>query len=93
MNAKNKTNSITKINASKIRSAKITKVLINIPMPIENPTKPFLYSFFQGLKYVFIKRDRETSLRNDLFKDPKKTINPLGASRNQNFKKTNGSDK
>ena len=78
---------------NKIRSAVITKVFMNIPMAIENPTKPFLYSFFQGLKQVFTRIGREINLRKELFKEAKKISIVLGASRNQNFKKIKGSDK
>jgi hypothetical protein len=40
-----------KISANnRITSTIITNVFINIPMPIEKPTNPSRYSFFQGLK-------------------------------------------
>ena len=42
-----------KITRRKItRSMKMSADLTKIPMPIENPTNPFLYSFFKGLKKV-----------------------------------------
>jgi len=56
---------------NKIRSAAITKIFINIPIAIEKPTKPFLYSFFQGLKYVLIRIGRETNFRKELFSEAK----------------------
>ena len=43
------------------RLAKITHALINIPMPIENPINPSLYSFFQGLKNVLRRSGIEKS--------------------------------
>lgn len=59
-------------------------------MPMENPTRPSLYSFFQGLKNVFTKSGRENSSRNALFSEPKKARRPTGASKNQNLRKTKG---
>ena len=53
--------SANKRRLNNIVSTKINRVLIKIPIPIENPTKPSLYSFFQGLKYVFTKIGREES--------------------------------
>lgn len=61
-------------------SLKITKVLINIPIPIEKPINPSLYSFFQGLKKVFIKSERENNFKKALLSDPKKAIISFGAS-------------
>ena len=48
-----------------IISAIIANVLINIPIIIEKSTRPFLYSFFQGLKKVFIRSGRDKSERRD----------------------------
>lgn len=62
-------------------------------MLTEKATSPFLYSFFQGLKYVFIKRGRENNCRSALFKEEKKEIRERGVSINQNFKKIRGNDK
>ena len=72
-------------------STAITIDFINIPIPIENPTSPFRYSFFQGLKYVFNKRGKENNCKNALLKEAKKETSHLGASKNQNFRKTKGS--
>lgn len=43
-------NSIIKRAKNNTKSASITKVFIKIPIPMEKPTNPSLYSFFQGLK-------------------------------------------
>lgn len=90
INANMKINSEVKRSSNKIISAKITNVFIEIPINIENPTSPFLYSFFHGLKYVFTKIGREKRLRNALFKEAKKPISPFGASKNQNLKTNMG---
>jgi len=50
---------ISKITSA--ASAIITNVLIKIPMAIENTTNPFLYSFFQGLKYVLTRRESDNN--------------------------------
>ena len=71
----------------------ITNVFTNIPIAIEKPINPFLYSFFQGLKYVFSKRGRENNCKKALFKEAKKLSRFLGDSTNQNFRKINGSPK
>lgn len=55
-------------NKSKKRSTIINILFINIPIKIENPTKPCLYSFFQGLKNVLTIRGNEKRLRKYLFK-------------------------
>lgn len=44
-----------------INPIRINTDLIAIPIPLENPTKPFLYSFFKGLKNVFKKSGSEDS--------------------------------
>lgn len=82
-----------KIRRKIIRSATITNVFINIPIAIEKITNPFLYSFFQGLKYVVIRRGKDRSMSKDLFKEEKKLKISRGASRYQNFKKIKGKDK
>lgn len=87
--AKNNTSTVKKNIIRKI-SARITKVLMNIPIKIENPTNPSLYSFFQGLKYVFTKRVKENKLRNALLREPKNLKIPKGASQYQNFKNIKG---
>ncbi len=46
-NAKKKTSALSKLTKNIVSTA-MKNVLINIPIPIENPTNPFLYSFFQG---------------------------------------------
>lgn len=63
--------------ASKIRRIiRATKLVIirsdltAIPMPIENPTKPSRYSFFSGLKKVWIRIGREKSWKKALFNEP-----------------------
>lgn len=71
----------------------IINVFTNIPIAIEKPTKPFLYSFFQGLKKVFTRRGKENNCKKALFKEAKKEIKARGASKNQNFRKINGSPK
>lgn len=60
-------NIISKIRTKRkiIMSAPIVNVLINIPIAMEKTTKPFLYSFFQGLKKVFIRSGRDKSERRD----------------------------
>lgn len=42
-----------------IKSTAINIVFIKIPIPIENATNPFLYSFFRGLKNVLIIKGRD----------------------------------
>jgi len=74
-------------------SAKMTSVLINMPIPIEKPTSPSLYSFFHGRKYVFSKSGREKSRRNALLREVKKVKRATGASIYQNFRNTNGKDR
>ncbi len=59
-------------------------------MPMENPTKPCLYSFFQGRKYVLTRRGRENSSKKALLSEPKNESKDKGASKNQNFKKFKG---
>lgn len=56
-----KTRKLTKNNNSKSsknnrtkKSKNIRKLLVAIPIPMENPTRPCLYSFLRGLKNVFI---------------------------------------
>jgi len=57
INGKNK-NIIRAINSRINTNSKIAnegikiKVLINMPRPIEKPTRPFLYSFLMGSKKV-----------------------------------------
>jgi len=82
--------SAVRIKTKIIISARITKVFINIPIAIEKTTRPFLYSFFQGLKKVFIRRGRDKSESRDEFRDEKNLRIFIGASRYQNFKKTKG---
>jgi hypothetical protein len=76
--------------AKRTRSAKINRLLIAIPIKIENLTKPSLYSFFQGLKKVFSIKGREKTPKNVLSKDMKKEKSNLGASKYQNFRISNG---
>lgn len=80
----------TKSGIKIIRSVIIKNVLTIIPITLEKPTKPWRYSFFKGLKKVFRKRGRENSSKKALFKDLKKPIISIGASKYQNFKKTKG---
>lgn len=92
----NKKNIITTIISSTSRvkkttmSASITQNFINIPIPIEKPTKPSLYSFFHGLKKVFIKSDKDTNCKKYLFKERKNFITEIGTSMNQKRKKAIG---
>lgn len=82
----------TKISpANIIISAKINIDLKIIPINIENPTNPFLYSFFQGLKKVFNIRVTEKSPIKALFRDKKNLRSEMGASRYQNFIISRGS--
>lgn len=55
-----------------------------MPIKIEKPTNPSLYSFFQGLKNVFSIRVREKSVRNCLFTLAKKYRREIGALKYQN---------
>ncbi len=82
--------STTRIKARITKSAAITKVFKNIPIAIEKSTNPFLYSFFHGRKYVFIRRGRDKSESRDWLRVEKNLIIFNGASRYQNFKKTKG---
>ncbi|MCL4354934.1 hypothetical protein M1349_05765 [Patescibacteria group bacterium] len=75
------------------KSASITNVFINIPIPMEKPTNPSLYSFFQGLKYVLTRRGNDRTFKILLFNDEKNKKTDNGISKNQNFRKTNGSSK
>ena len=61
--------STTRIKTKITMSAMIIKVFMNIPIAIEKSTNPFLYSFFQGRKYVFISRGRDKSERRDAFRE------------------------
>lgn len=62
-----------------------------MPIPIEKPTSPSLYSFFRGLKKVRISSGRENSSKNALLICPKYLISRTGDSRNQNRTKLTGS--
>ena len=88
-----KINSNIKRARKRKTSAIITNVFTNIPIAIEKPTKPFLYSFFQGLKKVFTRRGKENNCIKALLREAKKEIKPSGASKYQNFRKINGSPK
>lgn len=95
-NAKNKTNT----NASRhksgikiIKSAMIKNDLTTIPIARENPTNPCLYSFFKGLKKVFIKSVRAKASRKALFSDAKNPKISVGASKYQNFNTASGKNK
>lgn len=68
-------------------------VFKNIPIQIENPTKPLRYSFFSGLKNVFTKRDKDNNRKNALLSEKKNSTIPTGISKNQNFIKSKGSEK
>ncbi len=70
----------------------IKRLLITIPMKMENPIKPCLYSFFQGLKKVFNIRGKEKALKKALSKEIKNLTIFFGASMYQNFKKMKGND-
>ena len=72
------------------RCGMIRNVLIKIPIPMENPTKPFRYSFFSGLKKVLMKVGSEKRTKKASLRERKNLRIPTGASRYQNFKKRNG---
>lgn len=72
-------------------SAVINRVLRAIPMNIENFTRPSLYSFFQGRKYVLTIRGSEKALKKDLLSVEKYLNSEKGASRYQNFRISKGS--
>jgi len=59
------TNKISSSNVNTInKNSKSTTIKTDftaIPMTIENPTKPSLYSFFMGLKNVLTKSGRENN--------------------------------
>lgn len=82
--------SVIRTKAKIIISAAITKVFKNIPIAIEKSTNPFLYSFFQGRKKVFIRRGRDKSESRDALREEKNLIIFNGDSKYQNFKKTKG---
>ena len=90
INATNTKISTQKSRRKRSKSAKITKLFMNIPIALEKPTNPCRYSFFQGLKYVFKRRGRENSSKKALFNEAKKLKREIGASINQNFKKFKG---
>jgi len=71
---------------SNTKSASIKRLLITIPITIEKPTNPSRYSFFQGLKKVFIIKGSEKTPKNVLFKEMKKEKSCLGASKYQNLR-------
>ena len=75
-----------------IRSAKIKRLLIAIPIKIENQIMPSRYSFFQGRKKVFSIRGKEKTPKKVLSKEMKKTKSCLGASKYQNLKILSGSN-
>lgn len=64
-------NSISNIIKKIMLSTIIKTSFITIPIPIENPTKPFLYSFFIGQKNVRIKSGKENSCKNAIFSEAK----------------------
>lgn len=74
------------------KSAKIKRLLITIPIKIENPTKPSRYSFFQGRKKVFSIKSKEKTPKKVLFKDIKKLRIFFGASKYQNLRILSKSD-
>jgi hypothetical protein len=61
MNKINVKISNTKSGIRIIRSAMIKNVLTNMPIPLENPTNPGRYSFFNGLKNVLRNRGSANS--------------------------------
>jgi hypothetical protein len=78
--------------AKRIRSAMIKRLFIIIPIKIEKPTNPSLYSFFQGRKNVLIIKGSEKTPKKFLFKDRKNLKIFFGASRYQNLRIFSGSD-
>ena len=75
---------------NKIRSLVINKLLITIPIKIENLTRPCLYSFFQGRKKVLSIKGNEKTPKKALSREAKKRRMFRGASKYQNFKKMKG---
>ena len=57
--------------ASRNKSVIMSIDFIAIPINIENLIRPSRYSFFQGLKKVFIIKDKEKRLRKAIFSDEK----------------------
>jgi hypothetical protein len=87
-------NTSTKIKpTNKIKSAKINRLFITIPIKIENLTNPSRYSFFQGRKKVFTIRGSEKTPKKALFNEAKKCRIFFGASKYQNLKKMTGNNK
>jgi len=86
---------LKKVNSAKITKRKITSstkirmVFINIPIPIENATKPFLYSFLRGLKNVRIIRGRDRICKTER----KYFAIRRSASKYQNLRKRIGKDR
>jgi hypothetical protein len=78
---------------NKIKSAKINRLFIIIPIMIEKPTKPSRYSFFQGLKKVLSIKGSEKTPKKALFKEAKNLKIFLGASKYQNLRKIRGNNK
>jgi hypothetical protein len=68
----------------------ISKLLTIIPIALEKPTNPSLYSFFSGLKNVFKSSGSEKSWKNALLSDWKKPSIEAGASIYQNLRKAKG---
>lgn len=63
--------SITTRITIKSSAKRMRNIFTTIPAIIENATKPFLYSFFSGLKRVWSKMGTERRWRTYTFKEPK----------------------
>jgi hypothetical protein len=63
-NPQNRAASIRRTPENKTSEVKIMQLLTKIPIAIENPTKPFLYSFFTGLKKVRSNMGTEKKSKN-----------------------------
>lgn len=72
------------------RSTAIRTDFTKIPIPIENVTSPFLYSFLRGLKNVRTKRGKDKRSIMYLLSEMKKVMSPITASTYQNFRRKKG---
>lgn len=83
-----KTKSISRVNNIKNKIIPIIIIgnLITIPIAIENQINPSRYSFFIGLKKVFIKSGVDSCSKKALFKEKKYRRISLGDSINQNLR-------
>lgn len=61
INPKKRTASRRRRGRNKIKAKSIMADFTAIPIPLENPTRPFLYSFFKGLKNVLSNKKTENT--------------------------------